>query len=140
MKQATPCRFCKRTIVIEIHDDALAAMSLPVWLGMAACNACADFREKRRSITGEIGRAAQSLSALQSVNKLTPAAVTAARPPLSGLAAALCELTCRHRNVETFGGTELTEMILENPSRWPQIVSVYERGVGRFASEQRQAA
>lgn len=126
MKLARDCKFCKRHMILEI-DDAYAELGDPYkLLQYACCDRCADIREKRRKIEGQIKRACMILA--QSTGKLK-------KEQRDGIREALMELTKRYARMVAewynFSGMswdeEFVNLLMDKPAKFGDILGQYWR-------------
>lgn len=136
MTKTVTCKFCPTPVTVVIDDGALEFMDLNKWLSMAACNRCADYREKRRSVLDAMARATRQIESDKLLGRFSSEHVESARGVVMKIFGRFATLACDHYHTEKSADALIVENILENPDHSITILLAYEKGI---RSQPRQA-
>lgn len=129
MTRTVTCKFCTSPVTVEIYDGALQFFTIERWLSMAACNRCADYRERRRALIGAMLKILRPLDAAVEVGRGIKEAREKCRDGAATCARKFCEHVCRHHGRETETDQNLIESLLDLPHRATEMLFAYERSI-----------
>jgi hypothetical protein len=133
MKIEHTCKFCSAPITLEMDDDGDICFGLDYLKSIAACNRCADYREKRRSLIDRLinhsiewsrAKTKQLPLGPQEMDKLKEAIISATKK--------YSDLCCRFKRIQSVWEYDFAQQIMDQPHKTMQILSFYERNLGRF--------
>jgi hypothetical protein len=114
------CKFCGKTLALQV-DDSYADLGDPFKLvGMAACNRCADMRVERRKLEHEIRTFALGLIGLK--GKARQDAESAAAPFLHKLLESWLDLAKRWRGVAVEYDDGMLDSLLAKPEEYADVL------------------
>jgi hypothetical protein len=123
MKHATTCKFCRKPLVLEI-DDAYLELGDPLKIiPLAACDPCADVRNKISSIEMNIGKLCIALCRNPSDDQ-----IGRARKGLDTLCNQYAMAIAEVNHAEQYlADPEFAKWLAEKPGQWTQILSKYRQ-------------
>jgi len=126
------CKFCGAPVTLEMDDDGVEYFGLAYWKSLAACNRCADFREKKRALEGQLVEYATNWNR----HKLKQIILKAA--DMENLMESIvkgtkryADLVCRFYRLPSEWNKDFSEQILDMPHKAIQILRFYERQISR---------
>lgn len=121
MKHPTSCKFCKKSIVLEI-DDSYDVLGDPrKIIPLAACNRCADLRVRRRNLEDAANKVAMRL--VQAGDKVSSELSANSREAFTKITKKYTILIADWVNsTAPFWDQTIVELLMEKPDRWPTIL------------------
>lgn len=122
----TQCRFCKKPITLEIDNDYVAlGMPFDFILELAACDRCAELRERRSRLETKIGKACTFIEFLGDRDAKQRAIM---RNILLSLARKYGKLILDwHNELGDFDSPIIAAKLADDPSKWGEHLSEYWR-------------
>ncbi len=121
MKHSTACKFCNKTLLIEIDDSYSIEHDPLKILCYAACNRCADLRVRRRKLEDSIESVAMTI--VQAPARAIESASNKARPMLTKLTQSYARMVAEWvRSGQMAWDEEVVNMIIEKPHKWSTIL------------------
>jgi rubrerythrin len=127
------CKFCGYVLQLDI-DDACPVQQLKSWIGLAACNRCADFRmnclligDRCNIVLGKLHNAAGTKKE-KDVRDLAVVRLT-------DMTKNLMRVICQHYKVETYWEKTIVDELLDHPAKLRVIFAHMIRQVGEYAKK-----
>ena len=119
----TKCRFCGKSLHVQV-DPALDELGLGVKLqGMACCDRCGTFREKRRTLIESLKNICEAVHT-RSYNEKD----TDTRDVVTKLLRRYMELVSKYKNVPTPAWEEsITDGLLRCPMQYQEVINNLSR-------------
>jgi hypothetical protein len=122
MNHATQCQFCKRHLVLQVDPDYIGLGDYLKLIPLAACDRCADLREKRRSLEEKIRRICIRLTQLTGPPRYK--AAEQSKEPLRVLTQAYSRMIADWLNAShPAWDSECVELMVDRPDQYGRILS-----------------
>lgn len=121
MNHATTCKFCKKPLVISVDDDYAQVGDPFKLLPLAACNRCADMKEKKRTLEDAIAKVCFHIRALG--QKISADQTAKSKATLEILTRAYSRMVAKYLNA-TYPAWDMScvNLLVDKPDHWPAIV------------------
>jgi|SRR6266849_276129 len=126
------CKFCSAPIFLEMDKDGVEYFGLEFWKSLAACNRCADFRERKRTLIDRLLR--YSVQWMRNENGQLPLGekeLNRLKESIISSTKKYAELVCRFYRIPSIWQEDFAQQIMNMPHKTMQILSFYERGISR---------
>lgn len=119
MKMEAKCRFCGKSVSLEV-DDAYASLGDPLkFMKKASCDRCAKFHEVKRAITDNI----KTICEVMIQKPLSEHNADMARESLKGLCVRYLEVLAKHRGHTVPQWDEnITEALMRKPRNFRDVI------------------
>ena len=126
------CKFCQCPVVLEMDDSAVDYFGLEFWKSLAACNRCADYREKKRRLQEQL--VDHSVKWARHKMKQVPlneADVARLMELVEKCTKKYADLVCRFNHVQSLWQQDFMQQILDMPGKTLRILHFYERDIAK---------
>lgn len=133
MKIQHTCKFCSTPVTLEIDDGAVEFFGLDYWKGLAACNRCADYREKKRGLTDRLvgysvdwsrHQTKQVLLGEKELERLKESIIASTKK--------YADLVCRFNRIPSVWQQDFAQQVMDMPHKTMFILGFYERNISRL--------
>lgn len=124
MNHAVNCKFCSKKLLIQVDEDYAALGDPFKLLAFAACNKCADLRERKRALEEMIKR--QCIGLVQLGDRVKPDHRAKTKTVLTIITQKYADLISEWHNMSgrAWDG-EFVEALLDKPGQWPKVLTMY---------------
>ncbi len=131
------CKFCAIPLDLELDDDGAESFNLEFLKSLAACNRCADFREKKRILQDRLlDRALEwNRHRLKQV-PLNSTDLEKVRSSIVNATKKYAGLVCDFNRVQSLWNEDFAQQIFDQPHKTFSILTVYERGITKSKGAQ----
>lgn len=124
------CKFCAVPVSLEIDDAALEFFTLEYWKSLAACNRCADFKSRKRTLVDKL----LEKSVVIQRHKLKQSPLSnedygRVHQSIESATKKFSELICKFYRKRHVWHQDFVQQILDMPEKTMTILNLFERSI-----------
>jgi len=135
MNFAYKCKFCGKPGIVTGDGEGLALIKPEIWLPKICCDRCGDYMVQKRKLTEAFTRICRSLESCRATVGIEKRATmeTVCKSRIVDLTKRFAALACNYYRLTNVWDQEFSDMMFENPGKFPTILSTYLSGLAREA-------